>query len=154
MSKISGALIEEYLSERNEALENEKLKLGWLQVWCGIGGVQIILMRVIQMYAYSWLIAFIVIAVCANETFISYIQNASASEILKGVSTLHMLVWSLTVIGIMVFCFLRSRTIFRNSKNERLDLENQQAENINNIVLVCEELLIRHKLIQNEENTL
>jgi membrane-anchored glycerophosphoryl diester phosphodiesterase (GDPDase) len=151
MTKAGDALLNEYLNERNEAFEDEKRRLNWQQCLHASGGVKRLSILAVNLYFLSWLVIGVLALLLMGEADVAAMRTATDTDLIKGIQALNMLALFVAFAGTLVFSIVRARFYFRNAKNEWIEAENRQAEEIKNIVLISEELLRRHKLLAAED---
>lgn len=144
------ALIIEYVTEINERIDDDKKRI-WAQQGFSLFGTA---GRILGLALRSFsVIGFFLLAVLVgnlSEADIKSLMNASASGIESGIDwalNIFVAFWSLSlVLTVVIYC----HNYFRDIKQERLSREQDRLEEIRLITAVCEELLTRHKLINQE----
>ncbi len=147
MTNIGTALLNEYVSEVNERIEDDKKKLRLKQ---GLSNVystwRLILLTLTQFFIAFWAI-WVIVLMFIDVEMIDTVKSATSEEIVENIETLLTLA-SLAAIFAPALFFMR---YFRDRKEERLLREQENANLMTTIVQINEELLLRHGLINSED---
>jgi len=152
MTKAGQELFNEYLSERREAFEDETPRLRWLNLWHALGGIKTVSLTFIKAFYVIWVTIIIMISLFIDTSTIALLKSSTPEKILEVLNTFGLIVVSVTILQTLIMISCKSSTLIRNSKQEWLDSEKAIEEEVKNTILISEELLRRHQLIENEAN--
>ena len=150
MSNVAQALIEEYTVEVKERIDDDKNLILARQGFSLIETINKLFVLSIFSFVIIGFISLCFITVNISEHDIQALMNSTAQEIEHGIK---LVMYFFT--AIWLFCLIVTIAIFhgryiRNIKQERLDKEQENLEQMKLIVSVCDELIKRHNLIKNE----
>lgn len=155
MSEIGKQLIYEYLNETNERLEDDKQKILLSDTWHFIKkSIYHISETLPKIMIFMFVILAMVFLYVIDESTVSQMRLATDAEIVRGAKGTIKTVLILTVFIVTLnfgFNAVVGRSFFGFKKNQRLIKEQENAELVEIIVRLNEELLKRHKLINLEK---
>lgn len=149
-TSIAQELIDEYVAEVKEHLDDDKNIILRDQGFSLFGTAQKIFNLAIKSFSVLGFILLFLLVGSLGEANLQALMSASVSEmasIIKSTLNLFIYIWFTSLLFSVGICY---HYYFRNIKQERLNLEKDKLEEIRLMVVVCEELLLRHKLINKE----
>lgn len=147
---VAKALIDEYVTEIKERINDDKKRIWAEQGFSLFGTANRILGLAVRSFSVLGFFLLIVLAGNLSEADIQGLMNAPASEIKSGISLVLTIFASFWFLNLCLTVGFYYHNYFRDMKQERLDREQARLEEIRLITAVCEELLTRHKLINQE----
>jgi ABC-type multidrug transport system fused ATPase/permease subunit len=152
MTEIGNRLLAEYVSEVNEKIEDDRNKLIANQALNFVVGICRIVYLNFSLFLSGFSILLLASIFFIDSAAINTLRAASNDEILDYISSIKYLAY---VVSFLVLIFIVGNSInryFRNVKQERLEAEQKHTDLLTLIVTIQDELLIRHKLVNQEYN--
>ena len=144
------ALLEEYVSEVRERIEDEK---NYIRTKQGVG----LLRSANRIFGFACkafsVVGFLLLCVVAgnlSEADLHSIAAASASEIEAGIDFMLFLFVGVFALALGASIVVYRSYFFTDERQAYLDREQAELERVKTIVSVCDELLTRHRLINQE----
>jgi hypothetical protein len=150
MSRIGSAILEEYVNEINEKLDDDNTRIKIHQAFSSSFSVLKIAAHAMNIFVFGCLFLLVVILMTIDAATIDELRSATNDDILSGIRLFLWLSWMITFFTLMSLVMFSSARYFRDQRKERLDAEKERIDLIKTIIEVQEELLLRHKLIQKE----
>jgi len=150
MTQIGNAVLSEYVSEINERIEDDKTRIRVGQVLSTGHSFWRLWSFSLSLFFNGCLVLVVLMLFFIDAETLDMLRIATNEEILSGISTFLGFTTIVAISVLMFITLIGSRRYFHDKKQERLDREQEQADLIQTIIQVNEELLLRHKLIDSE----
>lgn len=148
MTEIGESILKEYLSEVEEKMEDEKNAMRVEQTVSIAGGFWRFFIYFIYVFFANIVLTAIFIAGSLDTAGFEMLINATAEDWVEYRATFFSLVGAIQFgMGILIGIFEFKR-FFRDIRQERIDLVDEQSVLIGRIITVAEEVLHRHALIK------
>ncbi|MBL4625781.1 MAG: hypothetical protein JKY42_11680 [Flavobacteriales bacterium] len=152
MSKIGMEILNEYVSEVNEQIEDDKLRLYISQGLSIAHSIWRLFLLSINLFFAGALFLMVFFLLSLDNEHLDLLREASNENILSGITQLFFLIKIMVIFGVLAVALFFSTSYFRSKKAERRYREQQRADLIETIIQINEEVLLRHGLIKTEEN--
>ena len=150
LSLPANSLIDELLSEKNEALEDRRKTFRWQQCLHAIGGMSRLFWLIVGLFFWAWGVLCVLLLIFGGESSIELLRQASSQSIYELVQTVSILSVVISLLTAFAYVGLKTKRYFRNAREEWFEAEQRHIDDLKNIVLITEELLRRHRLIESE----
>lgn len=152
MSKISQSILDEYLSEVREKIEDDNTRLKLQQVFSGVGAIwKLIFIGLIYFLTANVVVGTAIIYSMDVET-LNILKSASNESLISGLHRIETVVIFISILSFLSFITIFHHKYFRSKREERIQSDQDRVNLISTIVEINEELLLRHGLIKKEEN--
>lgn len=151
MTKIGSSILAEYVNEINEKIQDDNTKIKIHQVFSSAFSIWKIAALALNVFVFGCLFLIVLILITLDAPTLDALRSSTNEQILSAIKTFVWFSWMVTIFTVMSIIIFSARRYFRDQRQERLDIEQQQTDLIKTIIEVQEELLLRHKLITPEE---
>lgn len=152
MTKIGDQLLAEYVSEVNEKIEDDKNKLVASQATNIISGIWRVIVLHFTLFLSGCSMLFVLSILFIDNSTLELLRAASNEELLSYISFIKTLALTIAFIVLIFIVTVSTSRYFRNVKQERLEAEQKHTDLLTLIVTIQDELLIRHKLVNQEHD--
>ncbi len=150
MTEIGNAIITEYVTEVHERIEDDKITIRASQGLSIVGSVWRLLSLSLSLFFNGCLVLAVVFLLTLDAAVLDALRSVTNDEILSAINTFVNIVWLVVIASVIFITGFTSRRYIHNVKQERLDRGQEQAELIQTMIKISEELLLRHGLIKAE----
>ncbi len=149
MTKIGDSILEEFCTELNESIEDDKNRLLLNQSAEGASSILKLCVRAISIFSQSVLTVCVLLLLTINSETLDLLRSASNEQLISSIKHLLAIVAIFSIfITTLVMAF--SQKYFRDKKLERVESDQEELNLVRRIVEVNEEVLRRHGLIKEE----
>lgn len=147
MSEVADSIIREYLSEQNERLDNDSTILRVETFFSYIGGMFGLLSKVFKMFLINFVLLFFAFFLILDVSIIQELKSATPDDIMKTKELFLIFFWVINFISALLMTFVYFGR-YKSIKTERVEQDEKAATEAYKIVLLAEEVLRRHNLIE------
>lgn len=152
MTKVGRSVLDEYLAEANERVEDDKNRIRILQGLSTTHSLWRLLVFSVTLFFYACTSLAVVVLATIDDKALNALRAATNDELLSAIKSVMGYAVITTVVGVILTVAFTAHRFFRDKKQERVDAEQEHADLVKSIIAINEELLLRHKLIQAENN--
>lgn len=150
MTNIGDTVIKEYMSEVDEKIEDDKSEIRFRQILSLLGTFWYLFSLSINLFFSMCLVLFVATLFLVDESVLNAVREATNEELLAAIGTFLTVSFGLVVCTLSIFITFKIKKFFRDVKKERQEKEQGRIDLIQTIIQINEELLLRHKLIEQE----
>jgi hypothetical protein len=148
MTRIGDDVLNELVTELNEKIEDDKVRLRWAQALSIAGSTWRIFNLQLSFLFNGVLVASVLLLFLLDSQMLDALRAASNDEILSGIRSLLNFVVVTSFFALAIAVTLASKSYFRDVRKERLGNDQAHSDQVTLIVRITEELLLRHQLVE------
>jgi uncharacterized membrane protein len=153
MSEIGNDILTEYSSEIREKIEDDKNRTRFHQVICDAEMLWRCILISLNVTIGSIILALLAFVFLLDDSALNALRSSTNTEIINGLNSLLQFASIIATVSTFFLIVVKRHSLKRDLKEERKEREKERLDRMVVIVDVCEEILLRHKLIDKAEAT-